>query len=481
MNKLTCANLVAKGRHIPVPFCVKVVEGDGEREIKIDTLLRVVPGKRLIGISSWKDSAVIIKLFFHTRYWKRDFFRDVRGINLLLQYHIPTPKILNQTTTSDGRGGVLVIDYLQQGVSLGSLFEEAHYEEARCDDVMKRVLAVIGDCHRSGIWQKDMHLHNFMLVDKGVYLLDGGDIQAVDGGLKLDSALDNLAVFFAQFPVSRDARIGEWLEYYQQKGLKLTPRATIGMNERIRGARKRRIAHFEKKLFRSTTANRCIRTSNRFVVYDRAIHSSKLESFIENPDEFINEENLIKAGNTSTVGEIRIGDREFILKRYNIKSFWHGLTRLFKASRAQHSWRNAWVLEMLGIATPHPCLMLEERLLWLFRRKAFFLTEKVPAPNIFQCLKTGGELEVDIDSLVEAFQELFDALNDYQISHGDMKATNFIFNDQKLYVLDLDAMHRHKLKSKFIDAQAKDMSRFQRNWQDGKLEPNFGLLSIQDE
>ncbi|SVC78636.1 uncharacterized protein METZ01_LOCUS331490, partial [marine metagenome] len=60
MNKLTCANLVAKGRHIPVPFCVKVVEGDGEREIKIDTLLRVVPGKRLIGISSWKDSAVNI-------------------------------------------------------------------------------------------------------------------------------------------------------------------------------------------------------------------------------------------------------------------------------------------------------------------------------------------------------------------------------------------------------------------------------------
>ena len=96
-------------------------------------------------------------------------------------------------------------------------------------------------------------------------------------------------------------------------------------------------------------------------------------------------------------------------------------------------------------------------------------------------MKTGGELEVDIDSLVKAFQELFDALNDYQISHGDMKATNFIFNDQKLYVLDLDAMQRHKLKSKFIDAQAKDMSRFQRNWQDGKLEPIFGLLSIQDE
>ena len=79
---------------------------------------------------------------------------------------------------------------------------------------------MIGECHRAGIWQRDIHLQNFMLANEEVYLLDGGDIKAEDGGLSLDTALHNLAVFFAQFPVSRDSRVDEWLGYYREKGLK---------------------------------------------------------------------------------------------------------------------------------------------------------------------------------------------------------------------------------------------------------------------
>ena len=476
MKNFTCANLVTMGRHIPTPFYLELAKTEGDRKLKIDSILRVIPGKRLIGVSSWQNSTVVIKLFFQPKWWKRNFLRDVRGINLLLRHHILTPKILHQTTTSDGRGAVLIIDYLQQGVSLGSLFKEACNEDRR-DNITKLALAMIGECHRAGIWQKDIHLQNFMLANEEVYLLDGGDIKAEDGGLSLDTALHNLAVFFAQFPVSRDSRVDEWLDYYREKGLKLTQQATLGFHEHIRVAREIRIAKFEKKLFRSTTVTRCVKNSNRFVVYDRTIHSPELEKFIENPDNFINENNLFKAGNTSTVAEITIGGREFILKRYNIKSFWHGLTRVFKVSRASHSWRNSRVLEMLGIATPRPYLMLEERLLWQFRRRAFFLMEKVAEPNILERLETDGKLEADIDSLVKAFQKLFSTMSEYKISHGDMKATNFIFSDQGLYVLDLDAMRRHRSKSSFIDAANKDMSRFQRNWQGGKLERVFGSIT----
>jgi tRNA A-37 threonylcarbamoyl transferase component Bud32 len=143
-------------------------------------------------------------------------------------------------------------------------------------------------------------------------------------------------------------------------------------------------------------------------------------------------------------------------------------------SRAHHTWRNAWMLEMLGIATPHPFLMLEERVLWLFRRRAYFLMEKVPAANLIDQLESGDATPGEV---AESFEKLFQILHAYRISHGDMKATNFIFSDQKLYVLDLDAMRRHKSQSRFDTASARDLARFQQNWKGSEFEPVFTKMS----
>ncbi len=473
MDNLTCANLITMGRHIPTPFTITVSKDQGEEELRIDSILRVVPGKRLIGVSSWNDSTVIVKLFFQRNHWKRNLQNDLGGVNLLRQHHIPTPDILHQTTTADLGGAVLIIDYLQQGASLSALFEEATDREQR-EFIMQQAIKLIGQCHCGGISQKDIHLDNFMLADERVYLLDGGDIKAVEGSLDLETATSNLALFFAQFPVAKDVQISRWLEYYQEHGLKLPSGEIDRFGERVRLARRNRLRHFEKKLFRSTTATRCIRQSNKFLLYDRAIHSAELENFIANPDSYLASDGLLKAGNTSTVGEVRLGDREFVLKRYNIKGFWHGITRLMQPSRAHHTWRNSWMLEMLGIATPHPFLMLEERVLWLFRRRAYFLMEKVPAANLIDQLESGDATPGEV---VESFKKLFQVLHAYLISHGDMKATNFIFSDQKLYVLDLDAMRRHKSQSRFDIASTRDLARFQRNWKGSEFETVFTKMS----
>ncbi|MDA1369188.1 MAG: hypothetical protein O2971_00290 [Proteobacteria bacterium] len=482
MHTLTCANLVSMGRHVPVPFNLAVAEELGQETLNIDAILRIVPGRRLIGVSTWRGTPVIVKLFYQPQRWKRHLLRDISGINQLRQRHIRTPAILHQTNTSDQRGAVLIIDYLQQGASLGSLFEAAdeHSNAEQRDSIMQRALSTIGQCHRLGIWQNDMHLDNFMLDNEQVFLLDGGTVEAVDDALDIDTALSNLALFFAQFPVSEDSRLQHWLEFYQRHGVVLPMLEASRIGERVDKARKIRLANFEKKLFRSTTANRCIQQSSRFVVYDRAIHSDELTQFIENPDSYIAESNIIKAGNTSTVAQITIGNRDYVLKRYNIKNFWHGIIRLLQPSRAYHSWRNAWVLEMLGIATPHPCLMLEERLLWILRRRAYFLMAKVGGENLLDQLDSSSEVNSDIESITAAFQKLFQVFNQYLISHGDMKATNFIFSNQTLYVLDLDAMRRHRSRPEFDNARAKDLSRFARNWAGGALESRFRNVSREE-
>ena len=164
---------------------------------------------------------------------------------------------------------------------------------------------------------------------------------------------------------------------------------------------------------------------------------------------------MLKDGNSSTVAMIKINERNYVLKRYNIKSFWHGISRAFRPSRAHHSWRNASVLEMLGVATAHPFLYLEERVFWLFRKRAYFLCEYIEGRDLGTAWEK-QEVAISENEMVVLFRGLFKIMADYRISHGDMKATNFLLQDKELYVLDLDAMERNRSRSRFVEKFSKD-------------------------
>ncbi|TNE84066.1 MAG: hypothetical protein EP334_00115, partial [Gammaproteobacteria bacterium] len=149
--------------------------------------------------------------------------------------------------------------------------------------------------------------------------------------------------------------------------------------------------------------------------------------------------------------------------RYNIKSFWHGLSRCWRPSRAWISWKSAHRLELLGIATPKPLGMRENRIGPL-RREAYLLTEHVEGENLQAwLLRHGGEripewLDREICSLFERMWQ-------GAISHGDMKATNLIVCDQSLFVIDLDALAHHRGRSRFLKHYRRDLQRFMDNWQ----------------
>ena len=51
-----------------------------------------------------------------------------------------------------------------------------------------------------------------------------------------------------------------------------------------------------------------------------------------------------------------------------------------------------------------------------------------------------------------------------------MKASNFIYANKLLYVLDLDSMQRHKMAVRFRNRFAKDLARFRKNWIGTRLE-----------
>jgi tRNA A-37 threonylcarbamoyl transferase component Bud32 len=470
MANIDAATLSDAARSLTLPACLDVQLNDQSPMERLELLrfFRVLPGKRVVCLARWRDQLVVAKIFLSPKGWKRHLLRETNGITVLLSEGIPTPKIAGIGTSADAQAGVLLLEYLDQSQSIRKGWKNSSLEER--ERMLRSVVRLIAQCHSRGLLQHDIHLDNFVMQQQQLFLLDAADVEKRDepndvAGVDNLRSMQNLALFFAQFPVFNDRCVPQMYEYYR----KLRPEAQLSadialFNAILRKKRLGRVAVVENKLYRSSTANVCKRSWNKFVVYRRKLESPAWQAFIENPDDFIAAGTCLKNGNSSTVALVDIDNKPYVVKRYNLKSPWHFLRRMFRPSRAWVSWRNAHVLRLLGIATPAPRLMMEKRYGFL-RGRAYFVSKFTRGENVLQSI-----LEAPINSPIwhqalDQFGELFEIMNEYGVVHGDTKATNFILGKKRLKVLDLDAMYMEQDRARFQKAFQKDLLRFADNWQ----------------
>ena len=169
---------------------------------------------------------------------------------------------------------------------------------------------------------------------------------------------------------------------------------------------------------------------------------------------------VLKNGVTCTVANVVAGDQMLVVKRYNLKHWRHAMSRAWRPSRAWHSWRAAHRLAFYGIATPQPLALIEERLGPL-RGRAFLVTEHCPGRNLRDSLSPGDEPAPEQQA---AILELFRTLCALRITHGDLKASNLLWHDGRVVLIDLDAMVQHRLESAFVRDWRSDRLRLLRNW-----------------
>jgi hypothetical protein len=86
--------------------------------------------------------------------------------------------------------------------------------------------------------------------------------------------------------------------------------------------------------------------------------------------------------------------RALLIKRYNLKNLRHALGRLWRPSRAWHSWREAHRLLFFDIPTPRPLALIEERCGPL-RRRAWLICEYCPGPNLLRHLSADSAPPAD--------------------------------------------------------------------------------------
>lgn len=457
--KLALLNEAGRSPALPLP-----IDLPGGASLQLHSLLRVLPGQRYVGQAQWQGRNVLAKILVGSKA-ERHFARELQGAQLLAQQGLCTPSLLEHGVAA-GEGGWLLFEFLEGARSLANdwqaVADQAWLSDAQ-QQVLGEALGVIGLLHSRGLWQEDLHLDNLLRHDGRLYLIDGGGIRAETPGqaLSRDRVLENLGLFFAQFPGAIDSFVEELLVHYLLvNGEHALPLEAL--LKAVARARATRMQAYMAKIERECTAFCVCRGPSRLQVVRRE-EGLALAPVLANPDAAMAGGEPLKLGGSSTVARIQQAGRQLVIKRYNIKGFAHWLRRFWRPSRAWHSWREANRLDFLGIATPQPLAVLERRTLWL-RRQAYLITEHTPGMDIIARFAPCGADGLPPEADLQALEALFAALLRERISHGDCKGTNILWQDGRWALIDLDAMQYHGQAGSFKAAYGRDRARLLRNW-----------------
>jgi tRNA A-37 threonylcarbamoyl transferase component Bud32 len=185
-------------------------------------------------------------------------------------------------------------------------------------------------------------------------------------------------------------------------------------------------------------------------------HGSKLDQALANTA------NAFKHDRTTTVMRINLATKDIVLKRYNARTLGHAFSRMLRKTRARRCWNMSYAFDDAGLNVATPVLMMEKRFGPL-RFNAYFASELLAGEELLSALPRMVDVEKKL--VVEAVYGAFAKMQKAKITHGDLKASNLIWGQGKLYFIDLDAAQKHRSLVTWNVGHKKDRRRFRKNWQ----------------
>ena len=476
MHEFDADSLIKSQRAVKLPFRLSVTLDDAEpRTITVREILRLLPGKRLALIADDGHRKVFIKLFIG-KAAKKYQQRELLGVKLMHSAQVATPRLVWQGRLKGrGQGLVLAFEYIAQATGLREAFmnvedggeeqvEGSVEEQAGRLTLMTCGMSAIAKLHQSGATQADIHLDNFLIQGERLYMIDGGAIlRKTQTALSEAKSLDNLAQFFAQFQPRFDPLIPQALESYRQhRGWQEDESRETHLHNRLQQYRRARRAKYIQKAFRDCTRIACHSSFRCFQACERQYDTPAMRGLLSNLDAAIDQArasgNLLKDGNTATLVRYESPEGPLVIKRYNLKSVSHRLRRAFRKSRAWVSWGNIFRLELLGVKTAEPIALVEERFGPL-RLRAYLVTKYIAGSDA-----SGLHALADPTPATQSMAEILHTLTAACVTHGDLKASNFLLGSEGVALIDLDSMTEHQPGRSFTSSAQKDLARFMKNW-----------------
>ncbi|MET0379353.1 MAG: hypothetical protein ABW049_10225, partial [Spongiibacteraceae bacterium] len=364
-------------RELAVPAAISVRRQGGPDSVQALAVLRLLPRKRLVLRAELGDRTVAIKWFAADAHGRRHLQRERVGLAAVQAAKLPAPEILEEISTPDGTYKGLVYAWVDAAPELAQLWPTFSEPEKR--HWLRELLGALGRLHGAGGCQTDIHLGNFLLRDDTLWLLDLGTVTAQSTPLDQRASLTNIAALAAQLaPADRYLMDELLIDYLRQRGWNDSVAARRIYRSALAKAWRVRYRDYLQKSRRDCSLTIFARDFFRVCAARRSQWGAGLEHFCSDPEAMLagSQVQVLKAGNTATVVRTVIDDAAVVIKRYNIKSWRHALSRCWRPTRAAHSWQFAHLLEIAGIRSPQPVALVERRWGWL-RGRAYFVCAAV--------------------------------------------------------------------------------------------------------
>lgn len=470
---LDSANQLIQGkRDIPLPLVLTIADEFPLLECK--QALRILPGKRMTCYAQWGTKKVVAKLFFDAVCWYRHGKEDECGVRILTDAGILTPPLLFSGQVKAMKVYAVIFEYIEGSKNLTELWPMLGDFQQKLS-VLKQTMDLLAQQHRQGIIHQDLHFDNFLLKGDRLYQLDGAEViqRFLKRPLTITESYRHLSLFLSQLSPVENGLIEPLFSYYLTlRGWNADIFYLTKFIKLLSYQRDKYYHYCLKKVFRECTKVVYKHDFTSVLAVMRKFNSEYLGCFLKSLDDTLStQEDLLKNGHSSTVGKAYFEGNPVVIKRYNVKGIHHYLKICLKPSRAAKSWRNAHFLRLLGIATAEPIAFLEKRFGFL-RGKAYFITRFVPGVTLthyFASAVSDGEKAKMATKVMALFQQLFLS----RLSHGDLKASNFLVDNGEIKLIDLDSLCRHRTRFGLHRAWEHDWARFMRNWEQ---QPEIGAL-----
>ncbi len=356
---------------------------------------------------------------------------------------------------------------LQQSLSVPAAMIHRLWDrlgESEREAFLQALVKAIAEAHRHGILPSENGIRNVFDGAPGdPPTLGGGPAAPPETTLAARSRAINLAAWLAWLPAEVDDRLGRlqqcYASHYGDRG------TDHWLDREVRRRREERWAHWYRRLYRNTSRHRRIQHWSRVTLQERAVDGPQMQQFLRDPDRFLQQGRMLKDGDSTTVVAIDLDGCRYVVKRYNRRNWGYAMRRLLRPSRAWRCWAAGYMLTVLGLRTPRPVAMREDR--WgPLRRRAWLLTEAVEGDDALQVLSRAPMDSPQWQYALEGFRAFFRVLRRHRVVHGDLKATNFITRAGAPVVIDLDATRKMRPGRRFERAFRRDLQRFLKNWRD---------------
>jgi len=435
-------------------------------ELHANDILRLIPGRRLVVAGIWQGKTVVAKLFLDKRHAKRHADAELAGIKLLQERNIPSPKFYGESQSEDGCVHALIFEWLEADIDFARAWHQVSIRDALLP-LLKALVIEVATQHVFGLTQRDLHLNNFLFANSSIWTLDAAQIESHGGRLPKKQSMDNLALLFSQ--------LGADSENYQEILFKhyVNARGWAWKQEDLRELYfmtdlwgKERWKNYERKIFRNSTHFISKANWASESVCDREFYKNELMGFINNPEYVFSRTDVqvLKKGRSSTVIRVSMDGHDYVIKRYNIKNWWHWMRRCLRTTRAKKCWRIAQKLRLFGIHTARPVAYIENNIAGV-RGKSYFVTEYVTGSNVNDYLQQNQADNLKQNSMVTKVCSLLSSLKKMAITHGDLKMTNLLVSQESEPVLiDLDGACEHRSVTILQRTSKKEWQRFLRNF-----------------